>query len=150
MVAMRRGATQRRPALVRVVITLECLLSAFLGLYVGLDYLPRTPALPRWDGGYEVVHALMAQAWPTEFLQDYSGARAILFGGDAYETAGVETARYVQFGAMGLPEVVSTHPPTALALLIPLAPFTFGFASAVWVILMLHVLVFAIPICRSH
>jgi Glycosyltransferase family 87 len=149
MVTMRRRATHMRPVLVRVVITLECLLSGFLGLYVGLDYLARTPALPRWNGGYEVVRALMAQAWPTELLQDYSGARAILFGGNAYEPAGAEAARYVQFGAMGLPEVVSTHPPTAFVLLLPLAPFTFGFASAVWTTLMLAGLVMAVRICGS-
>jgi hypothetical protein len=124
-------------------------LSGLLGLYVGLDYLSRSALLPRWNGGYEVIHALLGEAWPTEFLQDYSGTRALVFGGNAYETAGVDAARYVQFGSMALPSGVSTHPPTAFALLLPLAPFSFGVASAIWAALMLAGLIVAVRICGA-
>src|SRR6476646_739563 len=101
---------QRWPT--QLIVMLAYLLSGFLGLYVGLDYIARGAVLRRWNGGFEVIRALQAQAWPTELLQDYSGARALLFGGDAYETTGQQVDRYVQVGSVGLSDVVSTHPPT--------------------------------------
>ena len=123
--------------------------SGLLGLFVGSDYLARTPFLPRWNGGYEVIRSLMGQGWPTELLQDYSGARAIVFGGNAYDTAGEEAARYAQFGYMGLPDVISTHPPSAFALFLPLAPVPFGMASAIWAALMLIALVVLVRLCGA-
>ena len=123
--------------------------SGLLGLFVGSDYLARTPFLPRWNGGYEVIRSLMGQAWPTEVLQDYAGAKAILIGGNAYATAGAEAASYAQFGYMGLPDVISTHPPSAFALFLPLAPLSFGVASAIWAALMLVGLVVLVRLCGA-
>src|SRR5712692_6147381 len=153
----RRGAMlfcsvpvrQQRGRAVRGLTVVVCLLSGLLGLYVGLDYISRIAVLRRWNGGYEIIRALLAQAWPTELLQDYSGARALLFGGNAYETTGEQVERYVQVGAVGLSTAVSTHPPTAFALLLPLAPMSFGAASAVWAALMLLGLVLAIRACGA-
>jgi hypothetical protein len=131
-----------------VIVGAECLLSGLLGLYVGLDYIPRLPGLRRWFQGFEVFHALLAQARPTDLLQDYGGARALLFGGNAYEPTGALAQRYVTVSYTSL-SYVSTHPPTAFLLLLPIAAFPLGVASAIWVLLMLGGLVACVRICGA-
>jgi hypothetical protein len=140
---------QPRRFLLQGVLTLGYFLSGLLGLYVGLDYVSRAAGLGRWNGGFEVIRALLLQGKETELLQDYAGARALLFGGNAYETNGEQLDRYVQMGNLDLSNVVSTHPPTAFALVLPLAPLPFNVASAVWAALMLLGLVLVVRSCGA-
>jgi hypothetical protein len=136
------------PLLLRVAITVECLLSGLLGLYVGLDYIPRIAFLKRWFDGFEVFHALLAQARPTDLLQDYGGARALLFGGDAYEPTGSLAHRYATMSYTSL-SYVSTHPPTAFLLLVPIAGLPLGAASAIWAALIIGGLIVAVRIAGA-
>jgi hypothetical protein len=87
--------------------------------------------LKRWFDGFEVFHALLAQPRATDLLQDYGGARALLFGGDAYQTTGALARSYVTIGYTSL-SYVSTHPPTAFLVVLPVAGLPWGIASAVW------------------
>jgi hypothetical protein len=132
-----------------LIITAECLLSGLLGLYVGLDYIPRLAFFKRWFDGFEVFHALLAQARATDLLQDYGGARALLFGGDAYESTGSLAHRYVTVGYTSL-SYVSTHPPTAFLVLLPIAALPLGPACAVWAALMIGGLIAAVRISGAR
>jgi hypothetical protein len=135
-------------AVFRTLITVGCLLSGLLGLYVGLDYIPRVPALWRWFDGFEVFHALLAQARPTDLLQDYGGARALLFGGNAYEPTGTLAHRYVTVSYTAL-SYVSTHPPTAFLMVLPFAVLSLGAASAIWAALMIGGLIAVVRVCGA-
>ena len=140
---------QPRRFLLHGALTLGYFLSGLLGLYVGLDYLSRVAPLGRWNGGFEVIRALLLEGKETELLQDYAGARALLFGGNAYETNLEQFDRYAQVGSLWLNNVVSTHPPTAFTLVLPLAPLPFAVASAMWAAIMLLGLLLVVRSCGT-
>jgi hypothetical protein len=69
----------------------------------------------------------------------------LLFGGNAYEPTGALARRYVTVSYTSL-SYVSTHPPTAFLLLLPIAAFPLGLASAMWAVLMIAGLVVCVRI----
>lgn len=136
-------ATAPYPALVAVSF-----LSGVLALVVGLDYLPRLGPLGAWDRGYVVIRALRGAGLRSDLTQDYAGARALLGGGDAYEPLGVIAYRLApndleNLGGGNFDEI-STHPPTAFLLFLPLAGLPYPVAVAAWTLLMVVGLMAAI------
>ena len=96
---------------------------------------PKNPDKPGvWGGIATAAAQLRGEGPPVDLVQDYVGARRLIRGGDTYP---VLTKAFASVGIEWRADHRSTHPPTAFALLLPVAWLSWKIASAVWAFLML-------------
>ena len=124
----------------RVLISITFLLAGIMCLLVGIDFLPRLPLLGTWDRGIVSIDELQGRTPSTDLLVVYGGARALLEGGDPYQPSENFSDRYLGPGSSWI-SLVNFHSPTGLALLLPLTPFSFRAAAAIWAALMIGTLI---------
>ncbi|HEX3694782.1 MAG TPA: glycosyltransferase family 87 protein [Polyangia bacterium] len=96
-------------------------------------------------GAVPLLNAIDGARGPIDFARDFTAARALAHGDRRYaidaerhnrEAAAAETPTVPLHGGPYLP-----HPPPATVALLPLAPLSFGAASALWLLLSLAALV---------
>jgi hypothetical protein len=91
---------------------------------------PADPEHPGISGGIRTAAAQLRGEGPRiDLVQDYVGARRIAGSGDPYPPL---AEAYADVGIDFHPTHRSTHPPTAFVLVLGVAGFGWGVASAVW------------------